>query len=114
MSNRHAARHRTNVQFSLGELRHGLGEYGELDEEAINIAKKLADLIVREVIRDRDGLRDFPCAKMMERCGNLINKFLFNRDHLGTSFRINRETTDPPPGAPAVDFLDIEVLPRVG
>jgi hypothetical protein len=51
---------------------------------------------------------------MMERCGNLINKLLFNRDHLGTSFGVNRETTDSLPGAPAVDFLDFEVLPRIG
>ena len=86
MGNGHAAGHRANVQFPLGDLRHGFGEEGELHQEAIHIGKKLADLIVREVIRYRDGLRDLPGAKIMKRCGNLIKQFLFNRDHLETSF----------------------------
>jgi hypothetical protein len=114
MGNGHAARHRANVQFSLGDLRHGISEYGELHQETVHIGKNLTNLIVREVIRYRDGLRDLPGAKMMERGGNLIKKLFCNRDHLGTSFGVNRETTDPAAGAPAVDFFDVVVLPRVG
>ena len=97
MGHGHAAEHRPNIQLSLGDLLHGLGKVGELDEEAIHIGNELPHLVVRQVLRNGDGWRDLPGTQVMKRCGYPVNKLFFHRDHLAASFGDYGKTRDPTP-----------------
>ncbi len=95
----HAATQRAGIQFPLGDLLHGRGEGGELDNEAVYIGDKLAQLVVGQVVRDGDWGRHLADTQVMDRFGNLIDEFLVNGDHPGPQrgSTEKRQTRSPVP-----------------